>query len=94
MVHYSHCCVHWHENDGVPLKEVDQLLRASGYFVYFASSTYEKDKNYPHQYEKLMSDNLNMWEYYFLSTSNRNLVQARRQRVPTRERKIQNPSFM
>lgn len=49
MVHYSHCGVDWHENDGVLLKEVDHLLRASGYFVYFAPPTYGKDKDYLHQ---------------------------------------------
>lgn len=55
MVHCSRCRVDWHENDGILLKEVDRLLRASGYFVYSAPPAYRKDKDYPHQWEKLMN---------------------------------------
>lgn len=55
MVHCSRCRVDWHENDGILLKEVDRLLRPSSYFVYSAPPAYKKDKNYPLQWEKLMS---------------------------------------
>ncbi|XP_077219052.1 putative methyltransferase PMT7 isoform X2 [Tasmannia lanceolata] len=55
MVHCSRCRVDWHENDGILLKEVDRLLRPTGYFVYSAPPAYRKDKDFPMVWEKLIN---------------------------------------
>uniref|UniRef100_A0A2P2JNN8 Methyltransferase n=1 Tax=Rhizophora mucronata TaxID=61149 RepID=A0A2P2JNN8_RHIMU len=55
MVHCSRCRVDWHENNGILLKEVNRILRYSGYFVYSAPPAYRKDKNYPVIWDKLVN---------------------------------------
>lgn len=41
--------------DGILLKEVNRLLRISGYFVYSAPPAYRKDKDFPVVWDKLVS---------------------------------------
>ncbi|GFQ07398.1 probable methyltransferase pmt22 [Phtheirospermum japonicum] len=55
LIHCARCRVHWHDDGGKPLMELNRILRPGGYFVWSATPVYRKDEKHQNAWKSMVA---------------------------------------